>query len=104
MTNPFNLRTSSKLQFWTLTFSLCVLTTSITEAQTKPLFTTVDLDINEETTVEVGEETQVVVRLDAVRETRDSVMHALSSVEVDVTIDGPQATVTSGLYRLPLVV
>ncbi len=99
-----DLRTSHRLFFWIGISSICVFNANMAPAQTKPLVTTVDLDIDEETTVEVGEDVQVVVRLDAVRETRDSVMNALSSVEVDVTIDGQQATLTSGLYRLPLQV
>ena len=62
------MRASHWSSLWVLILALSTSDALVSAAQTKPLMTTVDLDINEEVTVDVGGERPVVVRLNAVRE------------------------------------
>lgn len=70
-------------------------------AQVSPLFRSVELNVGDEATVTLSNSRTCVVKLNGVRPRRDPVMGAIRSVEVDVTVDGSQITLTSGLYRLP---
>lgn len=70
-------------------------------AQVKPLFTAVELNVGEEATVTLSDHQKCIVKLNEVRVARDLVMRAIRFVEIDVTVNGRQATLTSGLYRLP---
>ena len=65
-----------------------------------PLFQTVDLSIGEEVTVTVGGQ-EAIIKLNGLHEVRDKVMLAVAYTEVDITVNGRQQTITSGLYRLP---
>ena len=78
--------------------------TGLCSAETEPLVTVLDLDVDEEQTATLPGGRSVTAKLDDVREFRDSVMGALRYTEIDVTINGEQATLVSGLYRLPVVV
>lgn len=70
----------------------------------KPLFATVDLDRGESREVPLTDGTKVTVKLIDVEETRDSLRSALRLARVKIEINGKSTTLTSGNYRLPIVV
>lgn len=82
----------------------CIALPAAAAAQTEPLFRTVDLAIGESTEVELPGGKRVTVELRDARPSRDAVMKAIRSVEIDVVVDGKPLTLVSGLYRLPVPV
>ena len=82
--------------------SCCI--TAGAEEFAKPLVRVVDLDIGESQEVTLHNDETCRIELLDVREQRDQVMHAIRRIEVDVRVNGRQATMVSGLYRLPRLV
>ena len=70
----------------------------------RPLVRVVGLNIGETREVMLHNNESCTIELLDVRARRDRVMHALERVEVDIKVNDEQATLVSGLYRLPRVV
>lgn len=66
-----------------------------------PLHRVVDLNVGERQSVELSDGRQVVVKLIALRETRDEIRDAVRVAIVNVEIDGRGVELTSGNYSLP---
>jgi murein DD-endopeptidase MepM/ murein hydrolase activator NlpD len=71
-------------------------------ALTNPAFRTVDLDVGESSTVRLDDGRSVALKLQAVRERRDDVLHAVRDARARVLVDGRDVTIRSGLYYLPV--
>jgi murein DD-endopeptidase MepM/ murein hydrolase activator NlpD len=69
-----------------------------------PLVRVADLTVGEEAEVELSNRFIAKVKLLAVNETRDPIRDAIRKAEVEVEIDGIQATLNCGNYQLPVVV
>lgn len=74
-------------------------------AQTvEPLFTVVDLDVNESREVKLPNGQIVSVELTALKERRDSISSAVREARVTVRIDGQPYELTSATYHRPVTV
>lgn len=69
-----------------------------------PLLRTIDLKIGGSATVQLAEGSNASVKLLAVEEIRDTVRSALREARLRVEVNGVQATLVSGNYRLPQTV
>ncbi len=69
-----------------------------------PLVRTVDLDIGQQTAVELADGTSASVKLIGVKEKRDSVRGALRRATVEVEVDGRRVELISATYHLPITV
>jgi murein DD-endopeptidase MepM/ murein hydrolase activator NlpD len=65
---------------------------------------TVDLDVGERQEVVMPNDRKVIVKLVALKESRDQVRDAVRRAEVVVEIDGKDVTLVSANYRLPVTV
>ena len=72
------------------------------EASLEPLVRVVDLNVGEETTVDLADGSRVQVRLLDVRETRDPIRQAIRRAEAVVEVNGERGTLSAGLYHLPV--
>jgi murein DD-endopeptidase MepM/ murein hydrolase activator NlpD len=70
----------------------------------QPLLRTVDLDAGESQEVELSDGKRATVKLLDLHETRDSLRHAVRRAEVRVEVNGQEAALVSGNYRLPVTV
>ncbi len=84
-------------------FSLCslLLVSQIAAAEIEPLFRTVDLDIGESTEVRLPDGQRCTIELRDGQETIGEVWGQVDRAEVTVAIDGVEARLVSGMYRLP---
>ncbi len=69
-----------------------------------PLVRTIDVKIGEAQTVELADGKKVVVKLLALRETRDDLRGAVRRAEATVEVAGQRLVLVSGNYRLPVTV
>ena len=65
---------------------------------------TVDLNVDEEQQVVMGNGRKTTVKVVSLKETRDSLRDAVRLAEVVIEVDGKKATLVSGNYRLPTTV
>lgn len=94
----------------TLMSACLVLSASLTAAppaklaKIEPLVRVVDLNVDEETRIELHDGSTATVRLLALNETRDPIRDAVRKAEVKVLVNGEEATLESGMYNLPVTV
>jgi murein DD-endopeptidase MepM/ murein hydrolase activator NlpD len=69
-----------------------------------PVVRTIDLNIGETQTVELANGKKVVVKLLALRETRDDFRNAVRRAEATVAVAGEKVALVSANYRLPVTV
>ncbi len=69
----------------------------------EPLVRVVDLEIGQQTTVELADGSTATVRLLDVQEARDPIRHAVRRTEVRVEVNGQVGTLSAGLYHLPIM-
>ena len=74
---------------------------SMAWAETEPLFQTVDLNIGETVRTSLSAKEPVTVKLVEVKETKGKVWGQVDRAEVKIEVDGVEATLVSGMYRLP---
>lgn len=67
----------------------------------RPIFRTVDLDLNEAKEVELADRTRMRVKLLALDETRDSMRDAVRQARVKLELNGQSLVLTSATYHLP---
>lgn len=69
-----------------------------------PLLRTVDLDVGEQTKLELSDGTSASLKLLRVKEKRDSVRGALRRATVEVEVNGRRVELISATYHLPITV
>ncbi len=92
------------LRILTVALPSLTLSLSASGASLEPLFATVDLKKGERIEVRLPGGDSVPVELVDVRESRGGVWGEVYHAEVDVRVGDETATVTSGMYRLPVKV
>lgn len=70
----------------------------------EPLVRVVDLHIGQQAEVVLADGSKALVRLQKVTEHRDSIRQAIRETEVQVEVNGQRATLSAGLYHLPIQV
>jgi len=70
----------------------------------QPLLCVVDLDVGQESEVELCDGTTATVKLLDLKETRDTLRGAVREARVTVEVNGRRATLTAAYYRLPVTV
>jgi murein DD-endopeptidase MepM/ murein hydrolase activator NlpD len=74
------------------------------QATRTPLVRSIDLNLGESQEVQLADGKKVAVKLLDLRETRDTLRHAVRKAEVEVEADGARVTLVSANYRLPTTV
>ncbi len=73
-------------------------------ASIEPLVRVVDLHVGQQAEVELADGSMATVRLLEVTEHRDPIRQAIRETEVHVEVNGQRATLSAGLYHLPIQV